>query len=371
MFGKHQKNGPVDEAQVLEVLSSVIEPELHKDLVTLNMVKDIEVDSDRVAFTITLTTPACPLRSQIEREARQAVLALPGVSDVDIRFDASVPTDRRLIGRLDIGVGNAIAVASGKGGVGKSTVAVNLAVALARMGADVGLLDADIYGPNIPLMMGAHGQLSQRDGRIIPLETYGVKLISMGFLVKEDQPVIWRGPMIHGVLRQFLSEVDWGALEYLVVDLPPGTGDAALSLCQSMPLTGAVIVTTPQDVALADVVKGVAMFQQLDVPVLGVVENMSYFECGHCGERTYIFGRGGGERVAQRMNIPYLGDVPIDPVVRAGGDEGRPVVVAEPESAAGRALLRIAQELAAKVSVLHLTKPQQRQFVASPELRVL
>jgi ATP-binding protein involved in chromosome partitioning len=358
------------EAQVMQALSRVIEPELHKDLVTLNMVHDVKIDRGQVDFTVTLTTPACPLQNQIEEEARAAVMAVPGVERVNVTFDANVPGDRRLMSKMDIGVKNAIAVASGKGGVGKSTIATNLALALAQSGADVGLLDADIYGPNIPLMMGSHERPRAANERILPPVAYGVKLMSMGFLVEEGTPIIWRGPMIHTALRQFLSDVDWGNLDYMVVDLPPGTGDASLSLAQSLSLTGVVIVTTPQDVALADVVKGIAMFKQLEVPVLGVVENMSYFVCGHCGERTDIFSHGGGQAVAQRMGVPFLGEVPIDPVVRAGGDRGQPVVVTEPESPPAVAICDIAAKVAAAVSVQNVNNPLRPEFEADPDLPV-
>jgi ATP-binding protein involved in chromosome partitioning len=359
------------EGQVMEALSHVIEPELHKDLVTLNMIRDLQIKDGSVDFTVMLTTPACPLKNQIEDEARAAVMTVPGVETVSVSFDASVPEDRRLLSKMDIGVKNAIAVASGKGGVGKSTIATNLALALAGSGASVGLLDADIYGPNIPLMMGVHERPRSGNGRILPPEGYGVKLMSMGFLVEEGTPIIWRGPMIHSALRQFLSDVEWGGLDYMVVDLPPGTGDASLSLTQSLALTGAVIVTTPQDVALADVVKGIAMFNHLEVPVLGVVENMSYFVCGHCGERTEIFSHGGGKVVAERMNVPFLGEVPIDPVVRAGGDDGRPVVVSEPDSPAGIAIREIASKVAAAISVQNVSNPLPVEFKSDPDLRVL
>lgn len=357
MVGRDRDSRGVTEAQVLAALSQVQEPELHKDLVTLNMVRDVKVEDGKVAFTIVLTTPACPLRRDIQETAEAAVRAIPGVEEVAVKLDASVPQDRRISGMLDIRVSNAIAVGSGKGGVGKSTVAVNLAVGLAQEGARVGLLDADVYGPNVPLMMGAHERPRSLDGeKILPLERFNVKLMSMGFLVDEKTPVIWRGPMIHGAIRQFLSDVDWGTLDYLVVDLPPGTGDASLSLAQSIPLTGAVLVTTPQAVSVADVVKGVVMFQHLNVPVLGVVENMSYFVCSHCGERTDIFGSGGGRRVSGEMRVPFLGEVPVDPQVRVGGDEGEPVVVAAPHSPAGQALRQIARQLAARVSVQNMIR---------------
>jgi len=359
------------EAQVMQALGRVIEPELHRDLVTLNMVRNVKVHGAAVDFTLVLTTPACPLRNQIEAEAKAAVLAVPGVSAVNIAWDASVPGDRRLTSKLNIGVKNAVAVASGKGGVGKSTIASNLALALARSGAAVGLLDADVYGPNIPLMMGVHERPRGSNGRIIPPVGHGVKLMSMGFLVEEDTPLIWRGPMIHSALRQFISDVDWGDLDYMVVDLPPGTGDASLSLAQSLSLTGVVIVTTPQDVALADVTKSIAMFKYLDVPVLGVIENMSYFVCSHCGQRTDIFSHGGGQAVAERMGVPFLGEVPLDPVVRAGGDSGQPVVVSEPESPAALAIGQIAAKVAAAISVQNVTHPLPVEFKADPDLPVV
>ncbi len=368
VFGKEQGNA-VDESRVLQALSTVIEPELHRDLVTLNMVSDVQVERGHVDFKITLTTPACPLRDLIERDAREAVMAIPGVESVNVRFDANVPTDNRLFQQIQLRVRNAVAVASGKGGVGKSTVAANLAVSIANDGATVGLLDADIYGPNIPLMLGVAGQRPRvRNEKIVPIEAYGVKIMSMAFLVKEDQPIIWRGPMLHGAIRQFLSDVEWGELDYLIVDLPPGTGDAQLSLAQSLPLTGGVVVTTPQDVALADVIKGIAMFKQMKVPVLGVIENMSYFVAPDTGNRYEIFGHGGGQKVAERMGVPFLGEVPIDPLVREGGDTGKPIVLAAPESPAGKALRDIGQSLAAKISVLHHTRGA---FQPADELRIV
>ena len=342
------------EAQVIEALSHVVEPELHKDLVTLKMVRDVRIDDGVVKFTIVLTTPACPMKAEIESTARAAVMALPGVKDVEVTFDSSVPSDPRLVGKMDIGVKNAVAVASGKGGVGKSTIAVNLAVSLANNGASVSLLDADIYGPNIPMMMGVNERPDSINNRIQPVMGHGVKLMSMGFLIDEGAPVIWRGPMIHSALRQFLGEVDWGDPDYLVVDLPPGTGDASLSLAQSLSLTGVVIVTTPQDVALLDVSKSIAMFDQLEVPVLGVVENMRYFVCQHCGQQTDIFGHGGGQALAEQMKVPFLGEVPLDTVVRAGGDSGHPVVACSPESPAAQAIAQIASKVAATISVRDL-----------------
>jgi ATP-binding protein involved in chromosome partitioning len=348
LFGRNQDDSgdKVTEAQVLQALATVQEPELHRDLVTLKMVRGVTVENGAVSFTIVLTTPACPLRSEIEADARRAVSAIPGVKAVNIKWDANVPSDARIMGRLSLPLRNTIAVASGKGGVGKTTVAVNLAVALAESGAKVGLLDADIYGPNVPIMMGVSGTPHGRDDKIVPPEGYGVKVISMGLLVPQNQPLIWRGPMLHSAIRQFLNDVDWGDLDYLVIDLPPGTGDAALTLAQSAPLSGAVIVAAPQEVALQDVVRAVEMFKKLEVPILGVVENF-------VGD---VFGRGGGRRVAEQYGVPLLGEIPLDAQVRAGGDSGEPVVIAAPESAAGRALNQMAKEVAARVSVVTLAQ---------------
>lgn len=347
----------ITEQNVLEALSHVQEPELHRDLVTLKMVKDVKVLGDAVNFTIVLTTPACPLRGQIESESKAAVAAL-GAKQINIKWDANVPSDARITGKLNIPVRSTIAVASGKGGVGKSTVAVNLAIALAQAGASVGLMDADIYGPNIPIMMGVSGQPQARGEKIIPLEAHGVKLMSMGFLVPPEQAVIWRGPMLHSAIRQFLTDVDWGPLDYLVIDLPPGTGDAQLTLVQSVPLTGGVVVATPQDVALADVVRGVMMFRKLEVPVLGVVENMSYFLCPHCGERTDIFAHGGAHKMAQKYETPFLGEIPLDVAIRVGGDSGIPVTVSQPDSPHALAFRRFAEKVAAAVSVLNANSAQ-------------
>lgn len=342
---------------VIQALSRVQEPELHKDLVTLNMVRDVQVSGGNVRFTIVLTTPACPLRSQIEAEARQAVLALPGVKQVEIKMEASVPSDGRPRGLLSLPIRNAIAVGSGKGGVGKTTIAVNTAVALAQSGAKVGLLDADIYGPNVPTMMGVRQLPPAREDKLAPALAYGVEVMSIGFLVKPNQPLIWRGPMLHSAIRQFLSDVAWGELDYLIVDLPPGTGDAALSLAQSLPLSGGLIVTLPQQVSLEDARRGLEMFRALNVPLLGVVENMSYLEMPD-GTRLDIFGSGGGEKLAQEAGVPFLGAVPIDPSVRVGGDQGTPVIISHPDSAAGRALRAVAESIAARISVAALHAAQ-------------
>jgi ATP-binding protein involved in chromosome partitioning len=360
----------VTKAQVMEALSHVIEPELHKDLVSLNMIKNLDIKGDAVNFTIVLTTPACPLRDQITAEATAAVKAISGVKQVNINFDARVPADSRLMGKMNIGVRNAIAVASGKGGVGKSTLATNLAISLALDGAKVGLLDVDVYGPNIPMMMGVEGRPKAQNNKILPHEAYGVKLMSMGFLVPPDQAVIWRGPMLHNAIRQFLQEVDWDDLDYLLIDLPPGTGDASLSLSQSLSLTGAVIVTTPQKVALSDVVRSVNMFEQLNVPILGVVENMSYFIAPDTGQRYDIFGHGGGAQMAQEVGVDFLGEVPLEPAVRQGGDEGAPIVARDANSAAAQAIRAVARKVAAAVSVRNLNQGQY-QFGSDPALKIL
>lgn len=341
------------EQLILGALRNVREPELHKDLVTLNMIRDVKIKDDDVSFTIVLTTPACPLTAQMEKNARD-VLAQIGAKDVNINWISEVPADQRIIDRLPVSFRNTIAVSSGKGGVGKSTVAANLAVALASMGAGVGLLDADIYGPNIPLMMGVDRLPRSTGSKIMPALAYGVRLMSMAFVIDPDQPVIWRGPMIHSAIRQFLTDVDWGQLDYLIIDLPPGTGDAQLTLAQSVPLTGAVIVTTPQEVALADALKGLKMFEKLEVPILGIVENMGPYIDPKTGQKIAFFGEGGGQRMSERLQVPYLGSVPLDPSVREGGDAGKPIVSHKPESAAATSLNQIAQRVAARISVINL-----------------
>jgi ATP-binding protein involved in chromosome partitioning len=356
MFGK---KAAVSEEQVLHALRAVQEPDLHKDLVTLNMIKDLKIQGTSVNFTITLTTPACPFKNKMQADARQAVLSLPGVTEANVTMNAVTASDQRIRGQLNVPVKNTVAVASGKGGVGKSTVTVNLAIALAQMGASVGLMDADVYGPNDHIMMGAAKQQVMQNAvtkKIQPVMAHGIKLMSMGFLVEANQALVWRGPMLHSVVRQFLNDVDWGELDYLLIDLPPGTGDVQLSLAQSVPLTGAVMVTTPQDVALADVRKGVAAFEKLEVPILGLVENMSYFICPHCGERTEIFSYGGGRKAAEEWGIPFLGEIPLNPDIRVGGDSGTPITVSQPGSPVAKAFTDAAQQVAARVSVLNMTR---------------
>lgn len=339
---------------VLAALSKVQEPELHQDLVTLGMVRDIVIDDNAVSFSVMLTTPACPLRGRIEKEAREAVEAI-GAKKVSVKLDSDVPNDGRMRGLVNAPIRNAIAVASGKGGVGKSTVAVNLAVALAKSGARVGLMDADIYGPNVPTMMGAMHMPNPINDKLQPAVSYGVKMMSMGYLVKPGQPLIWRGPMLNSAIRQFISDVEWGELDYLIIDLPPGTGDAPLSLAQALPLSGVVIVTLPQAVSVEDASRGLEMFQTLNVPILGVIENMSYLSLPD-GSRMDVFGQGGGESMAKHYDVPFLGGIPLNPNVRIGGDTGKPIVISEPESDAAKALQSLAEIVAARVSLAALSE---------------
>jgi ATP-binding protein involved in chromosome partitioning len=344
MFGRKTEQSGVTEEAVMKALSTVIEPELHRDLVSLNMIRNLKLDAHDVAFTIMLTTPACPLRGKMEADSRAALARVPGIGRVTINWDSNVPSDRRIGDQIGQNFRNTIAVSSGKGGVGKTTVAVNLAISLAMEGARVGLLDADILGPNVPMMMGRDQMPPPANRKMVPAENYGVKFISMAFLVKPDQPLIWRGPMLHSAIRQLLTDVDWGELDYLVVDLPPGTGDAQLTLAQVLPLSGALVVTQPMQVAAADAVRGLKTFEKLEVPIIGVIENMS-------GE---FFGTGAGEKLAAQYETQYLGTIPMDAEVRKGGDSGRPIVVAYPDSEAALALRQIAREVAARVSVLTL-----------------
>jgi ATP-binding protein involved in chromosome partitioning len=350
----------LSDASILDALRHVQEPELGRDIVSLDMVKSIAIDGTNVAFTIELTTPACPLKDEIEGNARQVLRDL-GATEVAITWGAMVRRAApRQAEQLLPNVKNVIAVASGKGGVGKSTVSVNLAVALAQAGAAVGLLDADITGPNIPMMLGVDGQpKASPNNKITPLERHGVKCISIQFFVPEGQPIVWRGPLVGGAIQQFLRDVEWGDLDYLVVDLPPGTSDAQLTLAQSVPLGGAVLVTTPQEVALSDVGKALAMFKRLSVPILGLVENMTAFACPHCGELTEIFGRGGGERFCQTHGLDFLGGVPLDVTVRQGGDVGVPAVAQREPGPAARALTAVAGAVAARMSVRAASADQQ------------
>jgi ATP-binding protein involved in chromosome partitioning len=335
---------------VLAALATVPEPELGKTLAELDMIKGVEITGTKLWLKILLTTPACPLKDQIRGDVEKAVRPL-GVTSVEVEWDAQVATNKGPDQSKAPGIRNVIAVASGKGGVGKSTVAVNLAAALQLEGARVGLMDVDIYGPSIPLMTGTQGvKPNQHEGRLIPVMAHGLKCLSMGYLVPAGQAVIWRGPMLHKAITQFFEDCDWGEIDYLIVDLPPGTGDVQLSLSQIFPLTGAVMVTTPQEVALIDVVKGANMFERVNVPLLGVIENMSYFVCPCCQTRSEIFSHGGGRKAAKEHGWPFLGEIPIDPSVRIGGDEGTPVVISHPDSAVSKAFRETARVLAGKVS---------------------
>ena len=336
---------------ILQTLARIKDPDLGRDIVSLGFVKDVKVSGEKASFTIELTTPACPVRDQMLEEARRAVLSLPGIKEVDVTMTSQVRATRsEEKDKLLPLVKNVVPIASGKGGVGKSTVSANLAVALSKLGARVGLMDADVYGPTIPTLMGADASLTQRDGKIVPAVRCGVKTVSMGFLVPAGEAVIWRGPMLAKMVDQFLGGVEWGELDYLLVDLPPGTGDIQLSLCQKIPLTGAAIVSTPQDVAFKVAEKAILMFNKLRTPVLGLVENMSGFECRHCGHREEIFGSGGARRHGMAHNIPFLGAIPLATEIRTTSDAGRPIVESMPGSPGARAFVRVAENLAAQVS---------------------
>ncbi len=340
------RSNNITEEAILAAMSTVIEPELHRDLVALNMVQDIEIVGSDVSFTIMLTTPACPLKGKMEQDSRAALSHIEGLGSVTVNWGSNVPTDRRIGNQIGQQFRNTIAVSSGKGGVGKSTISVNLAISLAQQGARVGLLDADILGPNIPMMMGVDQMPPVRNRKMVPAENYGVKFISMAFLVKPDQPLIWRGPMLHSAIQQLLKDVEWGELDYLIIDLPPGTGDAQLTLAQVIPLSGALVITQPMQVAAADALRGMKTFEKLDVPIIGIIENMS----------GPMFGTGAGEKLALDYNTDYIGSVPMDAQIRIGGDSGEPIVVTNPESEAAVALNEIAQKVAAKVSILTLQK---------------
>ncbi len=352
---------------VLKALSNVYDPDLKRDLVTLNMIEGIQIENNNVAFSVVLTTPACPLKDKIKTDCINELRKnIPEIDEIKINMTSRVSGSAKN-GKTGLmpGVRNTIAVASGKGGVGKSTVAVNLAVALALDGAKVGLIDADIYGPSIPLMLGINEKPHVIENgnkiRLIPLQKFGIKLMSIGFLVEDQAPVIWRGPMASGAVKQFMSDVEWGDLDYLLFDMPPGTGDIQLTLCQTIPLTGAVIVTTPQDVSIADARKAGKMFERVNVPLLGVVENMSYFIAPDTGNKYDIFGTGGGQKLAAGLGTEFIGGIPIDPRIRMGGDQGLPVVYGIPEAEEAGIIMNIARSLAAQISITNmnaLTKPK-------------
>ena len=360
---------PVTETQVLDALRQVVDPDLHRDIVSLNFVKDLTIDGGAVRFKVQLTTPACPVKEQLQEQCVEVVSALEDVQTVDVEMTAQVRARTTEAADLIPGVKHCIAIASGKGGVGKSTVTVNLAIALAQTGAKVGVLDADVYGPSIPLMMGAASEKPfTRDGKIVPIMRYGIHMMSLGFLMEEGQSVLWRGPMVAGTVKQLLQDVDWGDLDYLLVDLPPGTGDAPMSLAQLAPLTGVVIVTTPHHVAANIAGKSVGLFRRLNAPILGVVENMAGFVCPTCGTVSQIFSGTTGEELSTKLKVPYLGSVPLDPSVSDAGDRGVPAVVAAPDRPQTEAFREIAGKLAQQSSILSMARkdltrlgdPQQR-----------
>ena len=348
--------------QVLNSLKKVVDPELHKDIVSMGMIKDLSINDGKVAFTLELTTPACPFNSEIEGDVRAAIASL-GVTDLNMRVTAKVMEGRSLsMDELLPGVKNIIAVVSGKGGVGKTTVSVNLALALANTGANVGLLDADVYGPSVPLMLGLKASPEVVNNKIQPPEVGGVKVISMGFFYEQSQQAgIYRGPIVSGIVKQFLTDVAWGELDYLIIDLPPGTGDAPLTIAQTIPITGILIVTTPQDVAMNVAVKAIGMFNKLNVPIVGVVENMSYLQCPNCKEQIYLFGKGGGKKISEDFRIPFIGEVPLHPAIREGSDAGKPTVVSEPESEQAQSFIKAAKVIAGRISIIAAEMKTQEQ----------
>ncbi len=341
--------------QVLQTLSTVIDPDLKKDIVSMGMIKDLEINGSDLKFTLELTTPACPFNDQIEQDVRQAVSKIPGVSKTDIKVTAKVMEGRALsMDEMLPTVKNIIGIASGKGGVGKTTVSVNLALALARTGAKVGILDADIYGPSVPLMLGmGKAAMEVENNKLQPAESHGLKVVSFGFFADQDhQAAIYRGPIISGILKQFLVDTNWNDLDYLIVDLPPGTGDIPLTLAQTIPITGIVVVTTPQEVASNVAVKAFGMFQKLNVPILGVIENMSYFKCNNCNTDHYIFGKDGAKRMSEKYNLPFLGGIPLNPGIMESSDTGKPVLVTDPNSPHAQAFMVVAKNVAARCSVI-------------------
>jgi ATP-binding protein involved in chromosome partitioning len=343
----------LSETAILDALRVVRDPDLHKDIVTLGFVKGLHIDGGHVRFAIELTTPACPVKDQMKEQARVAVSGLPGVERVDIEMTASVraATAPGAAQAPVESVKNIIAVGAGKGGVGKTTMAVNIAAALAASGSRVAILDGDMYGPNVPIMLGLKTRLETDGERIVPAERYGMQVVSMGFLTEDDAAVIWRGPMLHGAMQQFFRGVRWRNIDYLIVDMPPGTGDIALSLSQTVPVAGAVLVTTPQTVSVADTRRAVQMYRKLNIPAIGLIENMSHFECPGCGREADLFGRGGGEALATELGVPFLGNIPLYEPVRVGGDAGVPIVIGDPASAPARAMVSAAERVAQQVSI--------------------
>jgi len=346
------------EAAVLDALKAVRDPDLNRDIVSLKFIKNLRIENGRVSFAIELTTPACPVKDLMREQARDVVSRVPGVASVEIEMTAQVraaqPADAS---KAPVpGVKNIIAVGAGKGGVGKTTVAVNLAVALSQAGGRVAMIDGDVYGPNVPIMLGLQTQLTTDGDKIIPAEQYGIQVVSMAFLTGDDAPVIWRGPMLHGVIQQFFREVRWQGIDYLIVDMPPGTGDVALSLSQTVPVSGSVVVTTPQTVSLADTRRAIRMYQKLNVPTLGLIENMSHFVCPSCHHESDIFGKGGGEALAQELSVPFLGRIPIYEPIRIGGDTGVPIAIGEPNAPSSQAFRSAAERLAAQLSIASYAK---------------
>jgi ATP-binding protein involved in chromosome partitioning len=338
---------------VLSALKKVVDPELHKDIVSMGMIKELAINNGKVAFTLELTTPACPFNSDIEQDVRNTIANL-GVKELELKVTARVMEGRAIsMDELLPGVKNILAVASGKGGVGKTTVSVNLAMALAKTGAKVGLLDADIYGPSVPLMLGLKASPEVINNKIQPPVSEGIKVISMGFFYEQSQQAgIYRGPIISGIVKQFLTDVNWGDLDYLIIDLPPGTGDAPLTIAQTIPITGILIVTTPQDVAMNVAVKAIGMFNKLNVPIVGVIENMSYLECPHCKEHTHIFGKGGGQLVSEQFKIPFIGEIPLHPQIMTGSDIGKSVIISDPDSIHSNVFSKVAKTIAGRISVI-------------------
>lgn len=350
---------PLTPEQVLDALRAVKDPDLNRDIVSLGFVKDLVIEDGNISFSVELTTPACPVKDLLKQECEEVVSALPGVTEVRVTMTAQVRERQPAAEDLIPGVKHCIAIASGKGGVGKSTVSVNLAIALSQTGAKVGLLDADVYGPSVPMMMGCQGeQPFTRNQKIIPIMRFGISMMSLGFLLQEGQAVLWRGPMVAGTVKQLLQDVDWGELDYLLVDLPPGTGDAPMSLAQLAPLSGVVLVTTPHHVAANIAGKSVLLFRRLNAPLIGVVENMSGFVCPNCGEVTRIFAGLTGAELANHYEIPFLGSIPLDPAVSAASDEGVPSVIVDPQNVQAQAFRDIAGQLAAQASIVALIGPE-------------
>jgi ATP-binding protein involved in chromosome partitioning len=362
----------VSEAAVLQALSAVRDPEFNRDIVSLKFVKNVRIDeAGRVSFTIELATPVSSSKEVMRGLARDLVARVPGVTSVEVDITARVKAaiSPEMNKPPVEGVKNVIAVGAGKGGVGKTTVAVNLAIALSQAGARVAMIDGDVYGPNVPIMLGISTQLQTDGKKIIPAEQYGIQLVSMGFLTSDDSPVIWRGPMLHGVIQQFFREVKWTDVDYLIVDMPPGTGDIALSLSQSIHVSGAVVVTTPQTVSVADTRRAVRMYQKLNIPTLGLVENMSHFVCPSCSHESDIFGKGGGEGLARELDVPFLGRIPIYEPIRVGGDTGVPVTVGEPKSAAAQAFRAAAERLAAQIAITNFNAGSVKRPIPLTQVR--